>query len=125
MDLAGVVVPSKIKIKLGSFELEYEVDEAVSKDALIEIVEKLSKMLPKEALREPHKPKPHESAGEPPIPKGGMTTSTIAQKLSVNTGPGLAKAALARLFLYGGKETSKRKEILAEMKSAKTFYSDG
>ena len=44
-------MPSKIKIKLGLFESHYEVDETISKEALIEIVEKISTLLPKEALK--------------------------------------------------------------------------
>jgi hypothetical protein len=119
MDLAGALMPSKIKIKLGLFELDYEVDEAISKDALIEIVEKISTLLPKEALKAQKgndKGKEDEDSGE------AHSTSTIAQKLKADSGSGLAKAAMARLVIYGKQSTVKRKELLTEMQSAKTYY---
>jgi hypothetical protein len=122
MDLAGVVVPSKIKIKLGSFELEYEVDELVSKDDVLDMVTKLSEILPEAAFEEPEKDSDDNGGDHNGTPKGQWSTSTIAQKLGLKKGSGLAKAALARLCIYGGKETVTRSELLTEMQTAKTFY---
>ena len=125
MDLVGVVVPSKIKIKSGSFELEYEVDEAISKDSLIEIVEKLSTLLPKEAFK-PAKVQDKNDEGDDPAseqPKD-LSTSTIAQRLKIDSGSGLAKAAMARLVIFGKMGTVKRKELLTEMQAAKTYYKE-
>ena len=118
-----MVVPSKIKIKMGSFELEYECDELISKDSLIELVEKLAKLLPKEAL------KPQKAAAktegddeEEETSDSSPSTSTIAQKLGVTTGPGLVKAALARLCIFEKKSAVKRKDLITEMKTATSFF---
>ena len=51
-----------------------------------------------------------------------MSTTTVATKLSVKSGPDLALAAAARLSIVLGKATFSRKEIHDEMKSATGFY---
>ena len=51
-----------------------------------------------------------------------MSTTTIATKLGVNSGPELALAAAVRLTMVLGKATFSRREILDEMKSATGFY---
>ena len=125
MDLAGVIVPSKIKIKMGSFELEYESDEAISKQDVLEMVEKLSALLPKNALK---LPKAEENGDQGDNSAGGqlkdMSTSTIAQRLKIDSGSGLAKAAMAKLIIFGKQRTVKSKELLTEMQTAKTYYKD-
>jgi hypothetical protein len=123
MDLAGVIVPSKIKIKMGSFELEYEVEDAVSKDDVLDMVTKLAEILPQAILDDPAESgESGEGTDTGKAPNGQWSTSTIAQKLNLKTGSGLAKAALARLTIYGGKDSVKRGELLAEMQTAKSFY---
>ena len=114
---------SKLKIKIGAFELEYEIDEAISKSDVLEVVGKLTEILPKQALQAAPPPAGSGSGDNPqPSPAGDLSTSTIAQKLGVDSGPTLARAALARLCIFDKKSAVKRKDILAEMKAASSFY---
>lgn len=53
-----------------------------------------------------------------------LSTTSIATKLKVDSGPNLALAAAARLALGAGKATFTRKEILTEMQSATGYYKD-
>ncbi|MCW9033742.1 MAG: hypothetical protein OQJ97_05935 [Rhodospirillales bacterium] len=119
---------SKIKIKAGEIEIEYEGDESLTKDDLVDLISKVSDL---------HKAIPQSPAPTPPtsnniaapnqeqgtvtsIPQ--MTTKVVASKLSVKTGTDLAFAAAAKLGYIDGKPTFTKQEILDQMKSVKAVF---
>ena len=53
-----------------------------------------------------------------------VSANTIASLSNANTGSDLVMAAMAHLTLVQGKEVAARREILDEMKAAKTFYKE-
>lgn len=53
-----------------------------------------------------------------------MTTSAIATKLSVSSGPDLVIAAVARLMIVLNGNHATRKDILKEMQTATAYYKD-
>lgn len=114
-------------------ELEYEGDPSFLTggiEALLITMGDLAGQVPEEA------PPPEAVAQVPPANgngNGGTTpaaragalnysTNTIAAHLDAKTGPELVISALAQLELVQGKSSSTRTDILAEMKSATTYY---
>jgi hypothetical protein len=114
---------SKLRLKVGAMEVEYEGTDEFIKSDLRPLLEFLGELnLPED-----------DRAVTPATPGSGsthihhvndssLTTSTIAQKLGVSSGPELVVAALARLSLVQRKDSATRKEILTEMKNAKTYF---
>jgi hypothetical protein len=111
---------SKIKIKVGQVEVEFEgSEEFLSKElsVLLKNVSSLSAGLPT------------DPAGDPPndqlSPPGGdiqMTTNSIAAKLSVKSGSDLLVAAATHLAIVKRASTFSRQQILKEMKTATSYY---
>jgi hypothetical protein len=108
-------VESRIKIKFGPIEVEFEGTEKFLKEELSAVLDAIRKL--------------YETSGLPPVntadfqsPSNGgtvdksLTVSAAAKKLGVKTGPELAVAAAAILVLVQGKATFSRSELLEEMK---------
>lgn len=127
---------AKIKLKVGSMELEYEGAPSFLADGIEALLEQMGDLASKVPTETPPPPAPALDAQEPlgigngnggssPASDGRLnfSTSTIAAHLDVKTGPELLICALAQLTLVQGKASSTRAEILAEMKSATTHYS--
>ena len=111
----------RIKIKFGETEVEYEGDQKFISGGLIKLIKDISSSLDTTGSD------PSSAGADTKLkrkPAGPHTTSTssIAQALSVNSGPGLAIAAAAHLNLVKGKDKFSHKELLAEMKGARAFY---
>jgi hypothetical protein len=115
---------NRILIQLGGFRLEHEGDEKYSKDdvkELLKLVEKFQGISASHAA-----PKANFDASK--IGQGNvgqdvtLSTSTIAQKIDIKTGPDLVLAASAYLTLGKGLESFSRQELLGEMKNAKAYY---
>jgi hypothetical protein len=117
----GGDVTSKIRIKVGTTEIEFEGSEEYMREELPGLVELLNDIAPTE---EPESEEVSEilPEGDPSKQTLKMTTNTIATKLSAKTGSELALAACAHLCLVKGNDTYKRANILAEMKLATNFY---
>lgn len=114
---------AKIRIKVGSMELEYEGDPSFltgGLDTLLTTMGDLAGRLPEESAPASVIVK----NATPPAPVGSFnfSTNTIAAHLDAKTGPELVICAMAQLELVQGKASSGRAEILAEMKSATTYY---
>lgn len=110
---------SKIRIKLGPIEVEYEGSESFLKEELPDLLAAVAKLhkesaAPAEALHAPPKP---PSAG---AVQG--TTATIAAKLGVKSGPDLILAACARMTFVSGQASFTRKQITDEIKGATGYY---
>lgn len=121
---------AKIRLKVGSMELEYEGDPAFLTggiEALLETMGALASKVPIDA--EPLAPAavvtPVNGNGDiAPTTRGqpAFSTNTIAAHIDAKTGPELVVCAMAHLELVQGKPSSMRAEILAEMKTASNYF---
>ena len=117
---------AKIRIKVGPMELEYEGEPSFLTggiEALLTTMGDLSSRIPFESIAQA----PISTAivsDEASIPTSTSTfsTNTIAAHFNAKTGPELIVCAMAQLELVQGKSSSTRKDILAEMKLATTYY---
>lgn len=118
---------SKIKIKMGPIEIEYEGSEEFLKKELPALLEAVSDLYNKSAPQQMTTQESVDSGslGAAAAPTNGTvqgTTSTLAAKLGGSTGPDLAMTAAARLTFVLNRDTFTRKELLDEMKTATAYY---
>ncbi len=120
---------SKISIKLGSIEVEFEGSETFLKDELPELLTAVAKLyrdagLSDEAravkIKEPSPSSLSSSATSLSSEEFG-TVSSIAAKLGCSSGPDLILAALLRMVRAGNMQVA-RKALTEEMKAATGFY---
>jgi hypothetical protein len=113
---------SKIRIRMGQLEIEYE----GAHDFLVKDLPKLLETvvaLGATAVDIPDDPDP--LAGTPKKNSKGSITGTVsalAAKLGAKTGPELAIAAAAQLTLVEGQDSFTRDALLTAMKSATNYY---
>jgi hypothetical protein len=113
---------SKIRIKMGTIEVEFEGSEQFLKMELQEILSTVSRLYAQRGAS-PN----DESAVEHLVEGNGNgkfagTTATIASKLACNSAPELMIAAAAHLTLVANNAEFSRKELLDQMKSASGYY---
>jgi hypothetical protein len=106
---------SKIRIKIGEIEVDYEGAEEFLKKELLDLLK---------ALAELHEANPHavlskQFSGSPELK---LSISSIASKLGVKKGPELILAACAHIALVQGKTAFDQKDILTEMKKAAGYF---
>jgi hypothetical protein len=123
----SIVPVSKIRVKFGNIEIDFEGTEKYIRDDLPSLLELIftcsvasennleTDIDVGEAEELPASPDPAQQRIQ-------MTTNTIAAKLNVKTGADLAVAACAHLCLVKGVEMFERKNILAEMQTASNYY---
>ncbi len=113
---------TKVRIKIGSVEIDFEGSEEFLKSELMKLVSSLSELSKESGMDTP--------PDEPGLPgqEDGITiqwsTDTIASKLACKTGPDLVLAACAHLKFAIGKTSFKRLEILEDMQTATGHYKD-
>lgn len=112
---------SKLRIKVGTLEIDYEGSEEFNKADLLALLEALHKIRAESGsdladVEQGDSDKVVKQTGDT------LSTSTVAQRLGADSGPLLALAAMAKLIISAGAESATRKQILAEMKLAKSFY---
>ncbi|HDR9803261.1 hypothetical protein KDX08_17155 [Burkholderia cenocepacia] len=126
---------SKIKIKLGAIEVEYEGSETFLKEELPALLSAVSDLYQRSQVNSA----PTEANAETVVngsPKGATnangsvtssntpivgTTSSVAARLNVKSGPDLILAAAARLTLGEGLHVMPRQRLIDEMKSAPSY----
>lgn len=115
---------SKVRIKAGAIEVEFEGSEDYMKDELPALVELLYSLSPTDDLAQEEEGESDELAAsiDQTKQKLQMTTNTIASKLSVKVGNDLVIAACAHLTFVKGADTFTRANILAEMKLASNYF---
>lgn len=117
---------SKIRIKVGAVELEYEGEEEFLKKELLGLLESMVRLHKGTEGDEEYDAGRDTNRDQKPRRGGGggagPTTATIAGKLKVKNGPGLILAACAHLALVAKKQVLEREDILREMKTASTYY---
>lgn len=115
---------SKMRIKLGVIEIDFEGTEDYIRNELPNLFELICTYAPtpndveseyEEVEELPENPDPGKQIIQ-------MTTNTIAAKLGVKTGSDLVLAACAHLCLVKGADTFERKNILVEMQTASNYY---
>jgi hypothetical protein len=84
-------------------------------------------------LFDPSRPRQHGRSGsaigskgtsDPTTPHETMTTTAIAVRLRATRGPDLFVAAATKLTFYDGKESFTRSDVLKEMRSATSFFTE-
>lgn len=119
---------TRLRVKLGAAEIEYEGDAQFLKDEVMPTVGRMLELVQERAdLQRPAPTMIQANSVETPLPlpngsKPSHSTNTIATLLNASTGGDLAIAAAARLILIDGKETVSRSDLLKEMQGATTFY---
>lgn len=113
---------SKVRIKAGTIEIEFEGSEDYMKDELPALVELLCSLSPAEESAEEEESVELQASSDTTKQKLQMTTNTIAAKLNAKKGGDLILAACAHLALVKGADTYTRSNILAEMKLATNYY---
>jgi len=115
---------SKIRIRAGRLEVEYEGSEDFMRDdlpKLLETVDSLSSA--SQAADDSGEDKQADtSGGGGGNGKVAGSTATLAAKLKVESGPALILAAAARLTLGEGQASFNRKQLTDEMKTATGYY---
>lgn len=113
---------SKIRIKIGAIEVEYEGSEAFLKTELPAFIKSISE-LQISPVRESD-PEQNGSNNKPESVKNviQLSTKSIAAKLNVKSGRDLVVAAAAHLCFVKEKAKFTRKELLDEMKTATSYY---
>ena len=108
---------SKIRIKIGPIEVEYEGSQEFMKKELPELIRTVSELYSASNLGG----EGNEGSGA-----GGqdiqMSIKAIATKLSCKSGADLAIAAAAHLTLVKKTKIFSRKTLLAEMQTASSYY---
>jgi hypothetical protein len=121
-------VATKIKIKMGAVEVEYEGEESFLKEELPALLAAITELHRVERAQAKKNGKNDEQGdaggdqdGDTKTAKVG-TTLSVASKLKVKSGTDLILAALVRLALVKQQLSVPRKELLDEMQTATGFY---
>ena len=114
---------SKIRIRLGEIEIEYEGDESFLTKELPQLLAVISELHVKSGATNSSgsgSESGTNGAGNAEIPE--LTTGSIAAKLSAKSGTDLILAASAHLTFVAKKQKFSRQEIINEMKSALAYF---
>lgn len=114
---------SKIRIKLGEIEIEYEGDESfLTKELpqLLAIVSELHNKSGGSNSSESDSELGVNGSGEAEVLE--LTTGSVAAKLSAKSGTDLILAASARLTFVAKKQKFSRQDLINEMKSASAYF---
>lgn len=113
---------SKLRIRIGEVEVEYEGSEEFLKQDLPELLRTAIELQGANGGHD-NVPKPKKKATqshETSVP--ALTTGSIAAKLEAESGSDLLMAAAAHLAFVSKKESFSRQELLTEMQKAKSYY---
>jgi hypothetical protein len=121
---------SKIRIKLGSIEVDYEGSESFLKEELPSLLAAVSDLYQRSSHSVQDEPSAPELGGLPIGDNGRseerarieMTTGSIAAKLNVKSGPDLILAAAARLCIVDDLAKFSRKQLIEQMRSATAYF---
>lgn len=126
---------AKIRLKVGTMELEYEGDPTFLTGGIEALLETMGGLASKVPTETPPPPA-HASHVLPTNGNGNedgafaghgpftFSTNTIAAHLDAKSGPELVICAMAELELVQRRASSSRTDILAEMKNATTYFKE-
>lgn len=116
---------ARIRIKLGHVEIEYEGDSSFLKKELLETVKEILQLQKSVPVGE--SPLPAAPAAAANSGGGGKfdhSTDTVSTLIGAKTGTDLVVAAAAHLYFVKGKEKFTRQEIIAEMRTAPSYFKE-
>ena len=117
---------SKIRIKFGSTELEYEGPETFSVEsieALLTAVQRIGNQGPTENAKKMNgEDVENENPTKLDAKTNSFSTNTIAAHLGAKTGAELVICAMVQNEIFRGKLSSRRDDIASEMKAATTYF---
>jgi hypothetical protein len=118
---------TRLRVKLGAAEIEYDGGTQFLKDEVMPTVSKILNLVQDQAELQRPLPVITHMEGVPILPptatfQADYSTNTIATLIAAKTGGDLAIAAAAYLILVKNKEFVSRAELLEEMQNAKSFY---
>ncbi len=114
---------SKIRIRLGAIEVEYEGSEAFLKKELPQLIKTVSELYQTANIGPGDDEGGGGGAGDgAPGDAIQLSTNSIAAKLGVKRGPDLAVAAAAHITLVRKTAVFSREELRKEMKGASSYY---
>jgi len=118
---------TKLRIKLGGSELEYEGGSQFLKDEVMPMITRIIDLVgDRPELKAPAQVIEVIEGAPIQLPShataGRLSTTTIAARLKAKGAADLAIAAAAHLTLAANKTQVTRPEILAQMKGASSFY---
>jgi len=119
---------AKIRIKVGSMEVEYEGDPSFLKDGLEELLHTMGDLSDRAAFEDEDledevdtQIPPQQSPTTTGLPFN-FSTNAIATHYGAKSAADLLLCAVIQLQLVQGKDGCTRKEIIAAMKEANNFY---
>jgi len=121
---------TKVRLKVGHIEVDFEGDTEFLKSEVLDILEKISSIYRKTG---PISTAPSSTVGgsmgtqhmAPQTTSSGEITGTVntfAAKMGANNGPDLIMVAVVQQTFVEGKETVTRKEIADSMKTATSYF---
>jgi hypothetical protein len=114
------ITHSKIRLRIGEIEVEYEGSEAFLKADLPALLETVVDLHQTVGLKSSKDNGQERNAAIPEI--DSLSTSTVASKIGGKTGTDLAFAAAVYLAVGLKKEKFTRAEILEQMKAASSYF---
>ena len=118
---------TKFRIKMGAVEIDYEGTEEFLKAELPALLGAVSNLYKQSGLAKNKATRAglnDDEESEGTSDQLALSTTSIAAKLKVDSGPDLVLAAAARLGIGMMKATFTRKELLEEMRSATGYFKD-
>lgn len=112
---------SKLRLKLGRIEVEFEGTEEFIKQDLLPLLQKAKDLV---GAIEDSPPDDETQQKKTPTNFKDLTTSMISAQLGVDSGPELIVAALAKRCIVDKAAKVSRKELTAEMRTASTYFKD-
>jgi len=118
---------SKIRIKMGEVEVEFEGTESFLKIELKELLAGVLELHKKADLKSTTLPVSAKETTASPSTEVAFsgTTNSVAAKLGSKTGPDLIIAAITRGTLLSDQETCNRNTIIKEMQAGTSYYKKG
>jgi hypothetical protein len=118
-------VASKLRIKIGAVEVEYEGSDDFLKKELPELLKGVVELHARSEVLGSQADDHSNRGGASPRANNvrrGLSTSTAAAKLQSKSGSDLALAAAAAMVIGEGKESFSRGDLLKAMQTAKAHY---
>ena len=111
-----------LRATLGHLTVEVDASRSFIRNDFLEVLRDLQELAvaaPGTTLANVYAESPADSSGEPRL---DLTTGSIAAALNVRTGSELAVAAAAKLTLVDGRQRFSRRDLMAEMRTAGSYF---
>jgi hypothetical protein len=121
-------MPTKLKIKMGHIEFEYEGDAPYDTESVKDLFTHLETLMgaaPPGAFDAPPPPPPSNGADPDNSASsdfGNLAPSSVAARLDAKTGTEVAIAAAAHLQICLGQDTFNRRDLLKTMQAKTGYY---